>query len=495
MSSDALPAAVAETHISVVTFIGDRAYKLKKPVDLGFLDFSTREKRERACRAEVDLNRRLAPDVYLGVADVHGPDGEVCDHLVVMRRMPVERRLSTLVLAEAEEVADDVDVLAARIADFHRTAERGPAIDDAASPEAVLANWDEDFHQLVPFVGEVLDEATCARVEERVHAYLAGRGDLLRQRIDDGRICDGHGDLQAADIFLIESGPQVLDCIEFSERYRHGDVAADIAFLAMDLERLGSAAMADRFLARYLELADDPCPRSLLDHYIAYRAHVRCKVACMRAAQLDSEARDEAVAEARTLLALCDRHLERAQVRLVVVGGAPGTGKSTLAAHIGDRLGATVLRSDVVRKELAGLAATDHAEAPLGEGLYAAAATDDVYRSLLDRARPLLAGGVNVVLDASWTDASKRAAARTMAAEAHAACCELRCTLAPDVARERILDRMAAETDASDATPEVAAALAAAADPWPEATDVDTSPTRDDVTAAALAALAITQTT
>ncbi len=251
-------AAVAETHVSVLVFAGNRAYKLKKPVALGFLDFSTRQAREAACRREVEPNRRLAPDVYLGVADVSGPDGNPCDYLVVMRRMPAGRRLAALVRAMA------------------------------------------------PLVGPVLEPELASRAG-LARRYLAGRGALLEHRAASGMVRDGHGDLLAEDIFLLDDGPRVLDCIEFDDRLRYGDVLADVAFLAMDLERLGAPRLAAQFLDCYREFSGHPHPASLMEHYVAYRAHVRAKVACLRHQQGDGAAAGEAAA----LLSLAVRHLER----------------------------------------------------------------------------------------------------------------------------------------------------------------------------------------
>ncbi len=463
------PAAVAETHSAVVFFLGDRAYKVKKPVDLGFLDFRSLEARRRVCHREVELNRRLAPDVYLGVADVVGPDGEVCDHMVVMRRMPPGRRLSTLV-AEGKPIEGALWDLAHLVAAFHARAERSAAADAAASPGALAGRWTDNTAELRRHP-DVVDPQTVERVQSLAMRYLAGRHPLFESRLAEGRAVDGHGDLLADDVFLLDEGPQVLDCIEFDDQLRYGDTLADVAFLAMDLERLGRPDLADHFLRAYREHADDAWPASLQHHHVAYRAQVRAKVSAIRAAQGHERAGDEA----RRLLALALRHLEAARVRLVLVGGLPGTGKSTLARALGDALEATVLRSDEVRKELAGLPADAPAPAGYGEGIYSAAATAETYRELLSRAEIALGMGEIVVLDASWSDRTHRDLARAVAHRTHAEVVELRCEVDPAVAAERIRARAARGGDPSDATPAVAAAMAARADPWPEATTISTA--------------------
>jgi hypothetical protein len=373
-----LPAAITETHISVVVFVGDRAYKLKKPVRFGFLDFSTREAREAMCHREVELNRRLAPDVYLGVSDVLGVDGEVEDHLVVMRRMPPGRRLATLIADADPHLGDHLRDLAHLLAAFHSRAARGPAIDAAATVPAVRALWEGNFAEMRPFAGRTFDERTLAHAERLVRHFLDGREPLFAARIAGGHIVDGHGDLQCADVFCLPDGPRVLDCIEFDDTFRYGDVANDIAFLAMDLERLGGEALGRRFVAAYEELAGERFPAALLHHYVAYRAQVRAKVAALRAAQEPdgTAAREADVAEARRLLDRCVAHLEAARVRLVIVGGLPGTGKTTVARGLAERLDADLLRSDELRKQLAGLAPTERTGDRYNEGIYSDEATD-----------------------------------------------------------------------------------------------------------------------
>ncbi|MER7542925.1 AAA family ATPase [Spirillospora sp. NPDC127506] len=471
-------AAVSETHIGVVFFAGDRAYKIKKPVSLGFLDFSTRELRERACHEEVRLNRRFAPDVYLGVADVHGPGGGVCDHLVVMRRMPADRRLAALVGAGAP-VRDALRDTARILAAWHAQAPRGPEISAHGTRDAVQARWHDSFDQVRPFHGEVIDAAAAAETEELTDEFLDGREALFDARIADGRVLDGHGDLLAGDIFCLDDGPRILDCLEFDRALRSLDGLDDASFLAMDLERLGAPELADYFLRTYTDFAADPAPSSLRHHYIAYRAFVRAKVACLRHAQDGPDA----AAEARAYAGVALRHLRAGRVGLILVGGLPGTGKSTLAGALADRLGCAVLSSDRVRKELAGLAPLDSAAAPYGTGLYTEEWSRRTYRELADRAARLLRLGETVVLDASWTSKEQRDLAALVAEHEHAPLTSLRCEAPQALAAERIRDRA---PGASDADAAVAAAMRAHAAPWPESHPIDTSGELDDAVEQAL---------
>ncbi|MPY95142.1 MAG: AAA family ATPase [Acidimicrobiia bacterium] len=466
----------AETHISVLLFAGARAYKLCKPVDVGFLDYSTRERRATALWRELEVNRRFAPDVYLDVVDLAGSDGTVHDHALVMRRMPAERRLAGLL--GRPETAALVREVAKAVAAIHAAAPRHPDADAAASRDAVARNWADNEAAIAPFVDSVLARGTFEAVGRDWRRYLAGRGPLFAARVAAGHAVDGHGDLLAEDVFCLDDGPRILDCLAFDDQLRYGDALLDAAFLAMDLERLDGPATADAFLDRYREFSGEHHPGSLADHYIAYRAQVRAKVACLRAEQGD----DEAAADAADHLARCARHLASCRVRLVLVGGTPGTGKSTLANELGERRGWAVVRSDEVRKELSGMAASEDATAPVGEGIYRAEVTASTYGELLRRARALVELGESVVLDASWTDGGQRALARQLGEEAAADLVELQVDAPPEVVARRIAARRAAGGDASDATVEVARHLREGRGPWPEATVVDTNrPLADSV--------------
>lgn len=463
-------AEVVETHSATVVFIGDRAYKLKKPVDLGFLDFRSRGSRHAVCHREVELNRRLAPDVYLGVADVHDPDGRVCDHLVVMRRMPAERRLAELVRTGAP-VDEHLWHVAHRLAAFHAGSPRVAMADEEASPEATRRRWESNTGALRQADPGAFDPARVERVQHLADRFLGGRRPLFADRISSGRAVDGHGDLLADDIFCLEDGPRIIDCIEFDDRLRMGDGLADAAFLAMDLERLGRPELGKRFLDAYREHLGDVWPASLAHHHIAYRAQVRAKVTAIRAAQGEPEA----APDARALLDLAAHHLEAGRVRLVLVGGLPGTGKSTLARALSKQLDVLLLRSDEVRKELAGLPVDEPAPAPFGEGIYSSASTDRTYATMLARAETALGMGETVLIDASWTSAAHRGRARELAARSDADLVELHCDAPASIAHDRIRRRLTDAADASDATTAIARAMGGVQAPWPEAITIDTT--------------------
>jgi len=465
-------AAVAETHSAVVFFVGERAYKLKKPVDLGFLDFTEPRARAAACRREVELNRRFAPDVYRGVAAIHAPGGRVCDHLVVMRRMPATRRLSTLVRAGVP-VEGPLRQVARILAAQHAAAPRSVKIAAQGSAGAVWSRWEASIGQLRELAGRLPELVAVDEVERLAERFVAGRGALFEQRIRGGYIVDGHGDLLADDIFCLDDGVRILDCLEFDDRLRWVDGLDDAAFLAMDLERIGAPALAGKFSRWYAEYSADPAPAALCHHYTAYRALVRAKIALLRAARGDPLAR----AEAWKLAAMTIDHLQAGAVTLVLVGGLPGTGKSALAETLAGRLGFTVLSSDRIRKELAGVPAERHCAAPWRAGIYAPAWTERTYRELLWRAGRLLARGESVIADASWQSPAHRAAAAAQAHTAQADLVALQCAAPAELAQRRLAARTGGISDADAA---VARQMAAAQAPWPEAVTVDTGGTRSD---------------
>ncbi|HSJ46029.1 MAG TPA: AAA family ATPase [Euzebyales bacterium] len=457
-----MPDHVGRTHCAELWFTADRVYKRKRPVALGFLDFTTLAARRTASQREVELNRRLAPDVYLGVVDVHDVAGATVDVAVEMRRLPDDRRLATLAAAGAE-VDGCVRSIARQIAVFHAAQPPAAHPERYAGVTALRANW-EDNLEVLRAHGDAIPAPQVAALAADVERYLDGRRPLFGSRIAAGMVRDGHGDLQAGDIFCLPDGPRVLDCLEFSDRYRIGDVLLDTAFLVMDLERLGRPDLARALLDTYRELTDARHPLSLVHHHVAYRAGVRAKVACLSA---DADATGE---QASLLTTLAVDHLRRGRVRLVVVGGLPGTGKSTLAADLSRRHGWALLRTDEVRKDLVGIA---HGRAG-GATAYRPDVTAATYTEVVRRAERLLGMGESVVLDGSWSAAGHRADAAAVAARTSSELWQLRCHVAPAIAHARLAGR---SDDASDATPAVHDEMATRFAPWDDAVVITTAAT------------------
>lgn len=444
-------AQMHETHTGIVFLIGDRAYKAKKPVVTDFLDFSTPDLRERACAHETMLNRRLAPDSYLGVAHFTSPEGGPAEPVIVMRRYSDAHRLASMVQADVP-VEQYLVAIADTLARFHGAAMRGPAIDACGSLDAVNGRWQQNLTELGRYVDSVLPGESVSETQRLATQFIGGRSALFAQRIAERRIIDGHADLLADDIFCLAEGPAVLDCLEFDDQLRYIDGIDDAAFLAMDLEFLGRKDLANAFLHQYRRFADDDAPAALADFYIAYRAVVRAKVDCIRF----SQGRADAVAHAQRHMDIALDHLRAGTVRLVVVGGGPGTGKTTLARGLADRLAAQVISTDDVRRELQQAGSIGGETGVLDSGLYTADNVATVYDEVLRRARHQLCGGRSVVLDGTWRDQYQRDRARRIAGESDAPIIEFTCAVPLAEASARIEQR---KNTTSDATPQIAAAL------------------------------------
>ncbi|MCV7248616.1 AAA family ATPase [Mycobacterium koreense] len=464
-----LPVAIHETHSGIVVLVGDRAYKAKKPVVTDFLDFSTVERRERVCAREVELNSRLAADTYLGIGHFADPHG-AAEPVIVMRRYPDAARLATVVgEAHSERGADALRTVADTLARFHDTAERGGHIDEQGRLEAVRGRWSANITEMATLAAGVVPADTVAVIERLALRYLAGRAALFDRRIAEGRIVDGHGDLLADDIFCLPDGVQILDCLEFDDALRHVDTVDDAAFLAMDLEFLGRTDLGELFIDEYRRASGDSAPTSLVDFYIAYRALVRAKTDCVRFGQGHSGSQGSA----QEHLQIATDHLRSATVRLAVIGGGPGTGKTTVSHRVAQQVGAEVISTDRVRHELRERNVITGDPGAPDSGLYAPQHVEAVYREVFARARRLLAEGESVILDGTWRDPQRRAHVRELAAALHAPMLEIMCRTDVDTAVRRVTARPADHV--SDATGEIAQHLEMDARRWPQAQVLDTA--------------------
>lgn len=439
-----------ETHISWVLLSADTVFKIKKPVNLGFLDFSTLEKRRQACEAEVKLNARLAPNVYRGVVAVTqteggplelGGSGAVVEFAVEMTRLPDARRGDVLLDCNALGL-DAVDELARTLAHFHASMPTSSAISAFGAPQAILRNVVENFDQTRSSVLEHVTEAEAAELRSKQDSFVETHRELLERRMFAGRVRDGHGDLRLEHVYFLDDGPTIIDCIEFSERFRYQDVCADVAFLSMDLSRLGRVDLAERLLASYARFSGDYELYRLVDFYEAYRAHVRAKVASLvlSDSEASSGARLHASAEARRhyLLALSAGRESLLRPAVVAVGGIIGSGKSTIAEVVSRLMAAPVVDADRTRKSMLGMDATQAAPEAPWSGAYAPELTERVYEEVLQRATHVLSSGRPVLLDASFRSAQFRRAARELA-KAHGVPFFFLETQAP---RELCLDRL-----------------------------------------------------
>jgi aminoglycoside phosphotransferase family enzyme/predicted kinase len=455
---------VRQTHISAVFLAGPFAYKVKKPLDLGFLDYTTLGRRRHFCEQEVRLNRRLAPEVYLGTvpiaADgeairVEGP-GEVVEWAVKMVRLPEEATLRER-LRRGEVGPGLIEALARRIAAFNAQAGAGPAVASFGRFDVVAGNARENFAQSVALLGTTLSRAVFERLQALTESALAGLRPLIEARAARGVPRDGHGDLRLDHAYHFPDRPPpgdlvVIDCIEFNERFRCADPVSDVAFPVMDLARLGRRDLARAFADAYALASGDAEGLALLPFYTAYRAAVRGKVEGMELAEpeVPEAERADALAQARAhwLLALGELEAPGRRPCLVLVGGLPGVGKSTLARGLADRAGFVVIRSDEVRKALAGRAGARAGESAFEAGIYAPAWTERTYAECLHRAEARLFAGDRVLVDASFRAEASRRAFLDAAARWGVPALLMACHAGPEVVHARLARR---REDASDA--------------------------------------------
>ena len=461
-----------ETHISWVILAGPFAYKIKKPVDFGFLDFTTRERRLADCADEIRLNRRLCPDVYLGIVDVverdggHfiGAAGRPVEPAVWMRRLP-ERGMLPAMLARQAVGPQLVRRLARQLAEFHAVAATGPGVDEYGSLATVRANWDENSAQTVRFVGRTIPPAIHARILGFVERFLADNRELLERRVAGGRIREGHGDLHAGSICVEGRRVHLFDCLEFAPRFRCSDVAAEVAFLAMDLDHYGRADLAADFVDEYVRRSGDADLPRLLDFYKCYRAYVRGKVTGLRLDEpgLSSEHQSAVESEGRAYFDLAWAYAGGlGGPTIVVTMGLPASGKTTLARGLARHLGLVHLSSDVVRKSLAGLRPTDRRVAAFGRGIYGQSMTRRTYATIRRQAQRWLQRGCSVVVDATFGQVAERDAIRRAAARSGARLCVLVCQVDQATIRRRLAARETDFLNASDARLDIWPALRAA---------------------------------
>jgi aminoglycoside phosphotransferase family enzyme/predicted kinase len=491
---------VRQTHISAVFLAGPHVYKVKKPVNLSFLDFSTLEQRHHYCEEEVRLNRRLAPDVYLGVVPVvqrqegirFESDGELVDWAVKMQRLPDQATLRER-LGRGELDDQVIRALAQRIASFHQQASSNERIASFGSPGEVARAVRSIFTQAAPLVGTTVSQAVFATVREQVEEALSRLRPLIESRAARGMPRDCHGDLHLDHIYYfpdrLPPGDLVLiDCIEFNERFRFIDPVADMAFPVMDLAFHGRRDLASTFADTYFQAAGDPEGRALLPLYSSYRAMVRGMVEGMELGEKEVSKDERASARERArahwLLAMTELAHPRRKPCLVLVLGLPGSGKSTLARRLAEQAEFTMIRADVVRKELAGFT---EPEVRLSEPFYSADWNERTYAQCLRRAEAQLFEGRRVLVDATFREEQRRRQFLEAAIRWGVPCVLLRCQAGPDTIRRRLEGRRG---DASDADWAVHLQLAAAwEDAGPALDVISTDHSPEDALAQALAVL------
>jgi uncharacterized protein len=476
-----------QTHISHVFLTADRVYKLRKSVRFEFVDFGTRAARDADCLAEIELNRRLAPDVYLGIAPLlrHagrielGPLSETLasgalEHCVVMRRLPDGCDALSL-LYRGQLGAQQLGLLAERIALFHRAHPLQRTFSHDEWRERVAGPVRESLDVFASASLAAPDRGNLERARARSERFLAKHWERFTSRLAQGRAVHGHGDLHLQHVWYETRGaaPLVVDCVEFRAAFREIDAASEVAFLAMDLTYRGRRDLAEHFLGSYAARSDDFDLYSVVDYFIGYRAAVRAKVAELARSdpELAPAQRERAEQSARDHLALAAAALEERPVgALVLVCGKIGTGKSSAAARLAERANGVVIASDRVRKHLAGLDPLSRSGAEARASIYTDAMTEATYQGMRERALPVLGSGRPVILDATHATRALREGTRAWAAALGLEPWLLEVCCSDALARERMAARRARDDDPSDAGPELQAASSSGHEPpleWP----------------------------
>jgi len=451
------PVEMVETHISWVLLSGEYAYKIKKAVDFGFLDFSTLAQRRFYCHEELRLNRRLAPQLYLDVvpvcgsvaAPILGGTGEAIEYAVKMRRFPAAAQFDAMLAHGMLEPAH-IDALADKIASFHR--KTAIALMDSAfgTAEAVHQPAQQNFAQIRPHLDQPADLAQLERLQTWSESEFQRLAATFAQRKERGCIRECHGDLHLANLALFEGEVAPFDCLEFNANLRWIDVISEIAFLTMDLHDRRSPEFAWRLLNAYLEHSGDYAGLAVLRYYLVYRALVRAKVASLGCAQ--EILAGAALTQCREYLALAASFIRPARPFILITHGLSGSGKTTLAGELAAPLGAIRIRSDIERKRLFGLAPTARSGSGVDAGLYTAEAHQLTYRKLAELARTIVTAGYPVIVDAAFLQYAEREIFRQLAENLESGFAVLDLQAPPEILQQRIAQRQRIGLDASEAS-------------------------------------------
>ena len=412
--------SIVETHISWVLLTGQYAYKIKKPVNFGFLDFSTLEKRRFCCNEELRLNRRLAAELYLGVVPITGtPDhpqlggtGNAIEYAVKMLQFPSGQLLSECA-RRGQLSADEIDQLADTIGDFHETIEPAGKITPYGESTNIKHWFVENFDSIRPLLIDNVQKQQLQNIQQWGDSEWQKQAELMQQRKRQGYVREAHGDLHLGNMTLINGKATLFDCIEFNPLLRWIDVISEVAFLFIDLLHFGYDHYAYRFLNRYLHDTGDYQGLALLRYYLVYRALVRAKVSLLRMAQQPDDDASQARCEYAVFADLAERFTQPRSTVLIITHGYSGSGKSTLASQLAEKIGAVQIRSDIERKRLFGY----RASAQTGSRLYTSQASLKTYQHLKKLAKAVLEAGFPVIIDAAFLNSGQRELFRQLAAE------------------------------------------------------------------------------
>ncbi len=453
--------AVVETHISLVLLTGDYAYKFKKPVNFGFLDFSSLERRHHFCAEELRLNRRLAPELYLEVVAIRegarlDGTGKVIEYAVFMREFEQDSQFDQL-LENGRLPPGLLDELARRVADFHARAAVAEAGAGYGAPDRVQAPAEENFRQILACLAGERDREALMPLRDWSWSEFRRLRTMMEERRKEGFVRECHGDLHLRNIALVDGRPLAFDCIEFNDSLRWIDIISEVAFMVMDLDHRAQTGLASRFLNVWLEYSGDYEGLALLRYYRVYRAMVRAKVDCLRAYQPDVTDDERAVIldDYRRYVELARRYTQSSRPLLILMHGVSGSGKTTVSQSLLESLPAIRVRSDIERKRLHGFSPRARTGAGVGSGIYDSAASDRTYARLAQLAAGVLDAGYSVIVDATFLEQERMAPFVDIARSRGLPCVVLDCRAGPEELRRRLRARRQAAGEASEAGLEV----------------------------------------
>jgi uncharacterized protein len=450
---------LVETHISWILLTGSYAYKIKKPVNLGFLDFSTLEKRRFYCEEELRLNRRLAASIYLGVVPITGPSsrpvlngpGDAIEYAVKMVQFPEQARLDRM-LAGGELQPRHIDLLARELAEFHGRIGVAGKDEPFGDPEHVYEPVRQNFEQIRPRV-DAQDQAQLRRLQVWSERTFAELRNAFEYRQRGGFIRECHGDAHLANMVWHEQRVMLFDCLEFNANLRWIDTMSEVAFLTMDLDDRGHPGLARRALNGYLEHTGDYEGLTVFRFYQVYRALVRAKVACIRLGQggLGDSEKQRVREEYLGYAGLAERYTQSLHAALIITHGLSGSGKTWLSQQLLESFDAIRVRSDIERKRLHGIAARERSGSGIDSGIYTAEAGHRTYRRLAELAQAILRTGHPVIVDAAFLKREQRDRFRALAGQERAPFVILDIHAPETMLRDRLRHRSQQPHEASEA--------------------------------------------
>lgn len=454
---------VIQTHISYVVLTGNYAYKIKKPVDFGFLDFSTLDKRKHFCEEEIKLNNRLCPQLYIGVVSINknengelrvNGDGEIVEYAVKMRHFPQNNIMKNLL--QKEKIDEPIiENLCNTLVTFYSSQNPSEEIKKFGKKEYIQKNTDENFDQTKDFIDKTISKKRYGYIKKITNNFLDKKEKLFDKRVKNNKIYDCHGDLHSGNIVILDSKVCIFDCIEFNKRFRYSDVASDIGFLSMDLDFLNHPFLSSYLIKEYIEKSEDKEILTILNFYKCYRAYVRGKVTSFKLddPNIDKKDRKNTKKTAKKYFDLSNYYakllsieLENKKPILFVVGGMTGTGKTTFSLRLSLDYNAARISTDEIRKQLAGVNKYEKHHDDINTGLYSPEKTRETYSKVMEKAKNLLKNNENVVLDATFQKESYRDMAEKIAKETDSIYIPLECFAPEKVVKKWLEERVKKKT-------------------------------------------------